>query len=169
MHASKFELHIMYLFHSSHSIDHLYSIRISPLLSQSTSVSSFIPNLSYLAEFGSVYGLQYYWDLAVPLGLEEAFHHLLAYCLPMLERGLVLLGSYCVCVWGGGVCARVHVCTYVCVCTCVCVCMCAFLYIIEIYVRTVVAMYVYYICNHVHECVCMLYWDFVCYNTIGSD
>ena len=73
-------------------------------------MSSFIPNLSYLAEFGGVYGLQYYWDSAVPLGLEEAFHHLLAYCLPMLERGLVLLGSHCV--WGGCLCVYVCVSVY---------------------------------------------------------
>ena len=82
-------------------------------------MSSFIPNLSYLAEFGGVYGLQYYWDSAVPLGLEEAFHHLLAYCLPMLERGLVFLGAYCVCIGGVYVCVCMYVCTYICVYVCV--------------------------------------------------
>jgi hypothetical protein len=52
------------------------------------SVYSFIPNMSYLSKFGYVHGIQHYWDSEVPLGLEEPFHRLLAYCLPILEKGV---------------------------------------------------------------------------------
>jgi hypothetical protein len=43
--------------------------------------------MSYLSKFGYVHGIQHYWDSEVPLGLEEPFHRLLAYCLPILEKG----------------------------------------------------------------------------------